>query len=907
MTDLLTAVADRVPTGTLMGPYEVVAFIGEGGMGEVYRARDTRLDRDVALKILPGRVSDDPRRRERFMREAWILSSLNHPHVCGIHDLGEWHGRAFLVMELADGEGLDVRIARRPLPLQQALSIGVQIADALDAAHRRGFVHRDLKPGNIIITTAGIKLLDFGIAKLWNEPLAPADQSNATTASDAGSIPGTTAYIAPEQLEGRPADPRSDLFAFGVVLYEMISGRRPFASETKAGLIAAILEKTPPPVTTPAGEEVPPALERLIAKCLEKDPNARWQTARDLSSELTWIAHQLERLPVPPPAAAPPSRWLGVTTALVLLTMAAAGAAVWWNRGAPAVPPAVFRFVVTPPAGVLMAGSAAFALSPDGKYLAFAGSSGGGPSLLWIQSLDSYNAQPIVGSDDAWHPFWSPDSRSVGFFAGQKLKAVNRADGTIRTLADLPNATRSSHGAWGDGVIILTAGASLLRLNAEGGTPTLLIGPDSPDGRRAGYWHRFLPDGRRFLLRAEAPRPGGPNIFVGSVDGGPHVPLLNTDSQVDYVDPGYLLFMRNGDLLAQRFDPATLRLSGEPVDVPEPVSLSSRLSRAMFSASRSGVLAYEAEATLTQLTWFNRVGQRIGILGQPGLYANPALSPDGTRVLVSRLDPSVNTSDIWLIDEAMGERAVTSDRGVEDYPVWSPDGRRLVFASDRTGSLRMYEKAADAPAVTADAALLPDGSTGADANWPMDWGGGNAMLLFQGGGRAIPRKLVGFDTTKPDAVPTALFSTPPPGNDLQEAAQARISPDGKWIAYVAGLGRSPQVFVKPFAGGSALAQVSVAGGFEPKWRGDGRELFYLSPDRTLMSVETSCRDTCTFGTPKSLFRVASLGTPLRKGAVRNEYDVTADGSRFLVNEPVEGVSAYAIRVVVNWPASAALH
>jgi Tol biopolymer transport system component len=893
-----TATAPELANGTALGPYEIVAFIGRGGMGEVYRARDTRLNRAVALKILPRESSDDPTRRQRFMREARILSAISHPHIAGIHDVGEHEGRVFLVMDFVDGERLDIRLARRPLPVARAVTFAIQIAEALDAAHRQGFVHRDLKPGNLIVTPAGVKLIDFGIASLWREPLDPIDQSMATTASDAASVPGTTAYVSPEQLEGRPADPRSDLFAVGIVLYEMLTGHRPFGGTTRAGLIAAILERPPEPLTLPDGP-VPPALEHLVTKCLEKDPDARWQTARDLSGELAWVLHQLGRQAGPQEASSLPVRRLAAVVGVV--AVAALGLA-WASarfRASPAPPPVV-RFIVSPPAGVVTAGTAAFTLSPDGRHLAFVGSSRGGPSLVWIQALDSYVARPIAGTDDAWHPFWSHDGRSVGFFAGGKLKTAT-IDGIVRTLADVPQAGRASHGSWGRGVVLFNAGTSLWHVPDEGGEP-IQIKMDMGDALVEGaspFESDFLPDGRHFLFRMGGKASGTSRGFIGSVDGGPIEPLIGVDSQLRFLDSGHLLFMRNGDLVVQRFDPDTRRVSGQPVHVPEPVSFSTRLSRGIFSAARRDVLAYEAESTPTELVWYDRVGRRIGVLAGPGLYTNPALAPDGRRVAVTRFDPSVGSSDIWLVEPGRGERALTLTQAAEDYPVWSTNARSVIYASDSSGRMQMYEKPADASASTDDG--VPIGPIAAvDDNWPLDWAPRPGVVVFQGANRGIPRRLFALSMLGPDRESVPVILRPSSGPALQEEAQAQVSPDGRWMAYTADLGRSPQVYVKAFPDGGSVAQVSTTGGFEPKWRGDGRELFYVAPDRTIMSVAIRCQDKCTTGTPQPLFRVAALGAPLRKGTVRNEYAVTTDGERFLVNEPVDGTSAYGIHIVVNW-------
>jgi Tol biopolymer transport system component len=378
--------------------------------------------------------------------------------------------------------------------------------------------------------------------------------------------------------------------------------------------------------------------------------------------------------------------------------------------------------------------------------------------------------------------------------------------------------------------------------------------------------------------------------------------LIAADSQVKYVDPGYLLYMRNGDLVMQPFDPRSRSLGGQPVHVPEPVSLSTRLGRAIFSSARSDVLAYEAEATPTELVWYDRFGRRLGVLGKPGLYTNPALAPDGRRAAVTRFDPSVDSSDIWIIDSVLGDRALTATTASEDYPIWSANGQRVIYASDSPGRMKMFEKPADSPASTADAVAVNDTPSATDDNWPLDWAPRGAVVVFQGANAGIPRRLLALHTADTVRKVVPVDSTSASTGVLQEEAQAQVSPDGRWIAYTADLGRSPQIFVKAFPSGANVTQISTAGGFEPKWRGDGRELFYVAPDRTIMSATLECQSTCDVAPPVPLFRVAALGAPLRKGAIRNEYAVTRDGQRFLVNEPVDGTSAYGIRIVVNWQA-----
>jgi serine/threonine protein kinase len=882
--------------GARLGPYEVEGLLGAGGMGEVYRARDTRLARVVAVKVLPRALSVDATRRQQFHDEARAISALNHPHIRALYDVGSHDGIDFLVMEYVEGETLESRLAKRPLGIERALVYAIQIAEALDAAHRERVVHRDIKPANILVTAAGVKLLDFGVAKLWHDLQAPSDVAAATTVTAASAVPGTTAYMAPEQLEGQEGDVRSDVYACGVVLYEMLAGRKPFEAATRARLIAAILEHEPLPLSS-QGPPLPAVLERAVMKCLAKDPDARWQTARDLASELEWIARQ----PSTPLASVPQRHRQRRLAWGAAVTGAVATAAVVFaiNRGTPAVTaplPGPVRFISQAPTGsVITVAAGSFAVSPDGRYLAFSAARAGGPRMLWLRALDAFEARPLPRTEDASFPFWAPDSRTIAFFAGGQVKKVSLTASQPQVIGESLNSQWGTWGSAGDILFTPSPGTSLYHLRASGGTPRRLL----YDDRARFGGPEFLPDGRHFLLGVV--EPGKPNdqvsLYLGTVENPLERLFVRADSQGLYVHPGYILYMKAGSLIAHPFDAATLQATGEPIAVPEPVAFVFAQRRASFSASQNDVLAYREGVATTELTWFDRAGRRLGAVGAAGRYVNPAIAPDGTRVAVTRLNPTGNGSDIWLF-EPRGARALTSTPVREDYPVWSPDGRRVAYASNAAGFLDIYDKDAGAAADEPGERLLQS-----DFNkWPMDWSIRRSSIVFldvRGGIRPrLPAALPAADRHAPSQ-PQPLSS---PESTYNED-QVQVSPDGRWIAYVSDVTGSSEVYVRPYKQGPRRWQLSSGGGFEPKWRGDGRELFYIAPDQQMMSVDVN-GDAETFdaGTPRPLFKTEILGVPFQNGFVRNEYAVTSDGSRFLINQPSTGQAAYAIRVLVNWRA-----
>jgi Tol biopolymer transport system component len=738
---------------------------------------------------------------------------------------------------------------------------------------------------------------------------APAsrDDIEASTQTDSDAIAGTTPYMAPEQFDGSDQDGRSDLFALGIVLYEMVSGRNPFAAPTRARTIAAILEHEPPPLTS-ATDAIPPAVAHVIMKCLAKDPQDRWQTARDLATELEWLG-RASTATVVSQRAAP----LGLTALLLLAAGVSAGLAVFlsiaWRRPpAPSAPPV--RFLATaPPDSVITVAAGSFAVSPDGRNLAFTASSAGGPRLLWVRSLDSFEAHPLTGTDEAGFPFWSPNGRTIAFFTPTELKTIDLSGSPLQIVTRLPSASPGSAmlpaqwGTWGTkgDILFTTAGLTtvLYRVRAAGGTPQPLLSNDKNPGRRVGG-PEFLPDGAHFLLgvvEPEKPR-DQVSIYVGTFDNPFDRPLLRADSQAIYANPGYILYMRAGSLIAHPFDPDNQRTTGEPVSLPEPAGFVRTQRRASFSASGTGVLGYRQGVAITQLTWFDRAGRRLGVVGSPARWLNPAIAPDANRIAVTRLGPSTTQSDIWLF-EPRGERQLTSSPGMEDYAVWSPDGSRVMYGSDTRGFFDIYSKDASASVQEPSALVLETDHQ----KLPMDWTPDNRWLVFlDSAGGVFPRLPLAYPLGADHKRLADVTLAGNPSASLRSEDQVQISLDGHWMAYVSDVAGSAQVYVRAFPDGQRRWQVSTEGGFEPKWRGDGRELFYIASDQQMMSVAVRA-DGQSFdaGRPSPLFRTTVLGAPFQNGVVRNEYAVTRDGERFLVNEPVEGAAAYAIRVLLNWP------
>ena len=886
-------------SGKRLGPYEILSSIGAGGMGEVYRAKDTRLDRIVAIKVLPPHLADSPELRERFEREARTIASLNHPHICTLYDIGHRDGTDFLVMEYLEGETLAQRLVKGPLPLDQVLQYAVEISDALDKAHRKGVTHRDLKPGNIMLTKSGSKLLDFGLAKLQQDaaPATPLSQlptlkENVTAQ---GTILGTLQYMAPEQVEGKndEIDGRTDIFAFGAVLYEMATGKKAFEGKSTASLIGAIMHLDPPPISA-LQPVTPPALDRLVKTCLAKDPEDRWQAARDVTRELKWIAeggsHQATVV-----TGRKTRERLAWPIAAIIIALLALGTFAYLRR--PQQTQSV-RFLVSPPDTWSLAQQALIggqgvplplAVSPDGRRIAFVATNAEGKTLLWVRSLDTLTAQPLAGTDGGFRPFWSPDSRSLGFVAEGKLKKIDISGGPPITLCDAPQIRG---GTWSrDGVIVFgpTATSGLQKVSAAGGVPTAatVLG----QGEVGHVQPTFLPDGRHFLYRANTtgPGPGWP-VYVGSLDSAERKLLLNSDSQNVLYSQGYLLFLRERTLMAQPFDARRLALSGDPFPIAEQIQIQGTPPNGVFSVSENGVLAYQTGTATggSQLNWFDRTGKQIGMLGDAATYNDVELSSDGKWASVSVADQKGR--DIWVYDIARGLRTrFTFDPADEFTSLWSPDGSRIVFNSHRKQHLDLYQKASSGAG--SEEVLLEDNAD----KYPMSWSADGKFIMYVSNG--------GFTSSTGDDIfvlPLSGDRKPFPflNTKFNEGAP-QFSPDGRWVAYQSDESGKNDVYVAPFRGPGGKWQISTGGGSNPRWRQDGTEIFYQAPDNKLMAAAVNGKGgSFEVGAVKPLFQTRP-GTGFRYYYF---YHVSPDGQRFLVNTAPEQAASAPITVVLNWQA-----
>jgi serine/threonine protein kinase/Tol biopolymer transport system component len=873
--------------GSILGPYEIVALLGAGGMGEVYRARDTRLDRTVALKILPSSLASDPAFRERFTREGRAISQLDHPHICTLYDVGEQDGTSFLVMQYLAGETLENRLKKGPVPLDQSLEFAMQIADALDKAHRAGIVHRDLKPGNIMLTTSGAMLLDFGLAKTAGLGAAAGLSMLPTTPpglTAKGTILGTFQYMAPEQLEGHEVDARTDIFAFGSVLYEMLTGRKTFEGQSQASLIAAILEREPRPIS--AWQPLsPPALDAVVQGCLAKAPDDRWQTAHDVKKQLQWLATSGS----PASVATTPSRrrvpWAWVPAgAGISLLVGAVGTALYPRR---AEEPPPSRFLITTPE---LYTPASLSVSPDGRRIVFsARTASGGTYALFLRSLDNVEAQPLAGTENAGLPFWSPDSRSIGFASQGKLKRMDVSGGPPQDICDVQGFGGATWNA--DGIIVFSSGpGALRRVSASGGQPVDATTLDPAQQEQAHVVPFFLPDGRHFLFWAV----GRENtIDSASLDEKEHHVILKGATNSAYTAPGYLLFHRSGTLMAQRFDPDRLRLSGEPVRVADGL-LVNPLLFADFAVSNTGVLLYRTAGgrALSQLVWYDRAGKSLGPVGAPGEYRGIALSPDGTRIAVHQ-HREPGGGDIWLLDQRGTITRFTFNAFHNMEPVWTRDGQTIMFSAGRAGEvLNLYRKSASG--LGNDELLLRDEYTKYASDWAPD-------------GRSILYGYFVRGQIDISVLPLTGERKPKPllNSDFVEA-NAKLSPDGRWIAYASNeaVGGQFEVYVQPYPERTGKWQISDQGGAYPRWSRDGKELFYLTADGTLTVVAVDTKGPAfSAGTPRALFPTRALLEDHTEGSSHYTYDVSQDGKRFIVNERVAPSNqTIPLTLVLNWPA-----
>jgi serine/threonine protein kinase/Tol biopolymer transport system component len=863
-------------------------------MGEVYRARDTRLDRTVAIKVLPAALAADPAFRERFEREARSISALNHPHICTLHDVGSHDGVEFLVMEYLEGQTLADRLARGPMKADEALRLATQIADALDRAHRHGIIHRDLKPANVMLVrgasgAVAAKLLDFGIAKQAGSVVAtsgvlstPGDATRTSPLTDRGAIVGTFQYLAPEQIQGAPADARSDIWAFGCVLYEMLSSTRPFEAPTQAGVMAAILEREPPPLQLSG--DLAPGLRRLIGACLEKNPDDRFQSLRDVRREIEWLST--------PTGATPPERrgWrspvLAWTVAAIAIAAALGTAAVLRRRPAQtttAAAPLMFNLTV----GSLDAQISEPAVSPDGRRIAFVALREGARSI-WLRTLDTLEPQPVKGTDDGRFAFWSPDGTSLGFFAAGKLKTVELASGKIDVVCDAP---LGFGGTWGpDGTILFSPDehAPIFRVNAQGGTPAQVTTLDTSRNDQAHRWPDFLPDGRHFLFMPWTDGSTTRAIQVASVDGStPPRTVLEAQSAAR-VAGKHLLFAldRPSRVMAVPFDLTTLQVRGRAFQaVPdENFNYLWMSGYPAVSISRTSTLAYSSgKFSQMQLTWVDRTGRPVGTVGEAAPYFDPALSADGEHLAIEKHDWARGSGDVWTVDLARGAFSrLSSAPGFESAAVWSPDGRRVAYASDQGERPMIYVKNASG---AGSEEMLNSGGTRA---FPTDWSRDGRYILFTTRGGNTRTDVWAYDFERRTAAP--VIASP-----FNESA-ATFSPDGKWVAFASDASQDSQIYIRSVADAAMQVQISTHGGAQPRWRRDGKELYYVAPDNTIMAVAIDTRSgTVRAGTPQPLF-TANIN---QAATLRNQYAPSADGQRFLVLALVNR-NLLPIVVVSNW-------
>jgi Tol biopolymer transport system component len=885
--------------GARLGPYEIAAPLGAGGMGEVYKARDTRLDRTVAIKVLPEPFAGNLELKQRLEREARAISSLNHPHICTLYDVGQQDGADFLVMEYLEGESLAQRLNKGPLPINEAITYAIQIADALDKAHRQGLVHRDLKPGNIMLVKSGAqisaKLLDFGLAKAMPQ-VAMSAAAGATISQHAaapltaqGSVAGTFQYMAPEQFEGKEADARSDVFAFGVVLYEMVTGRKAFEGKTQASLIVKIMEHEPAPIST-VQPVTPPALERLVRHCLAKDPQERWQTAHDLLLQLRWIGEGGSQVGVAPVLARRRKlraefAWAaaGVSTA-ALLAILGVGAWTWLQ---PKPVPQQTRFTIAPPenSAYTLGTGGPLTLSPDGRRLAFVtGTFGKGQ--LWVRDLDSLTPRLLPGTEGAWHPTWSPDGRFLAFvIPGAQYKKIDVNGGTPITIAD-PGFTGLLSSAWSrEGAILFTgAGARLFRIPESGGQPVAVTELDKSRNETSHTWPIFLPDGRRFIYAAQGSDTSKSALYLASLDSPARTHLIDGFSFVAYAR-GYLFFQRRGTLMAQPFDEKAGRVNGDGAPVIEGVQSDESFGDCACSVSADGTLAYITGTSLVggnALTWFDAHGQRAGTVGEPSVLQGFRISPDGRSLAVSLKDNSTNSNnsanyDIWTIDlERNVSTRLTSDSKIDNNPIWSADGTHVIFRSDRKGQGDLYQRAAGGGG--ADELLFESLESKAPTSASRD----GKLMLFT-------RNMGGQKKTDIWALPLSGDRKPFPvvSTDFNESGAA-FSPDGRWIAYDSSESGANQIYIQPFPPTGPRVRVSTTTGNNPAWSADGRQLFYRTNDNHVMSVDVT--SPMRPGVPKELFTQAGGWTmdPVHQ--------------RFLMAVAPDATGAAPITVVLNWTA-----
>jgi serine/threonine protein kinase len=886
-----------ISAGTKLGRYEIRSKIGEGGMGEVYAARDIQLARDVAIKVLPATYSANEDHLRRFEQEACAASSLNHPNILSIYDVGTHDGTFYLVSELLKGETLRQRSGGVALGQRRVIDYALQIANGLAAAHEKGIIHRDLKPENIFITNDGrVKILDFGLAKLTQLGGDQAQTDIPTRRVDTapGVLIGTVGYMSPEQLKGHPIDQRSDLFSFGAILYEMLSGRRAFHRESPAETMSAILKEDPPEVSD-SNKAVSPALERLVNHCLEKNPESRFHSARDLVFALEALSGSTitSQPDAAPPALSGNTRWRNrfpwIVAGLLAVLAALAFLVPYLRPTQKEEIHAVRLTIPPPPKGVI----STLSVSPDGQRVVYGAPNADGKQVLWLRSLDSATAQPLPGTDNPFFTtFWSPDSRNLAFVSStdNKLKRIDVTGGVPQNIANAPNGRG---GTWNrDGVIVFAPASEgpLARVSAAGGAVSEVTALDESRGEISHRFPWFLPDGRHFLFFARGATYEGNSICVGSLDAKESKRLINADSGAVYSPPGYLLYVREGTLMAHEFDLDRLEVKGEPIAIADAVigfDVTSNLAR--FSISETGVLVYYGGSDFNKadLIWVDRQGKQVGTVAKAADYGYIRLSRDDKRLVIALRDPSTRW-DVWILDLAHGgQTRFTFDSGNEIFPIWSPDGGRIAFSSNRDGHVNMYQKSSNGSG-NEEQILVSS-----EAEFCNDWSTDGQFIAFH---KLSPqtRADIWIVPLSGDRKPFAYLETPFGERD------ARFSPNGRWIAYVSDETGPREVYVQSFPIGRGKWQISRGGGGPPTWRRDGKEIFYVSGDK-LMSVEVKMDgDTFEAGTPQPLFEVRGAALPGGLGGAA--FDATTDGQRFLIGVPMQEATFLPITVVLNWAA-----
>jgi Tol biopolymer transport system component len=888
----------RFAPGLELGPYVIEARLGAGGMGEVYRAKDKRLHRTVALKVLPQRLADTPGLRQRLEREAKAISSLNHPQICTLYDIGREGEVDYLVMEFLEGDTLAQRLKRGALPLSEVLELAVQIASALAAAHAAGIVHRDLKPGNIMLTKSGAKLLDFGLAKV------PAMAGAATPITSEGMLVGTVQYMSPEQIRGQEADTRSDLFALGATLYEMLTGTRAFPGESQLAVANAILEKEPAP-SKDLQTLTPPALERVIRRCLAKDPENRWQNTSDLASELRWIAEAGGTAVTAPSSEAVAKRrrreLLYAALAAIFLLAAILSAAWHWRLAR--TPARAISSEITPPDKVrfisyIVGGETR--LSPDGRALAFCGADESGKTMLWVRSLDSREARALPGTEGAADPFWSADSRMLGFFADGKLKSIEAEGGPAVVVAD--GCLNEGGGSWNrDGTILFVPDeGALYKVTGAGANPLPVL---ANDPNKVFVKPRFLPDGKHFLIASDSRDPAARGTYFASLDGRESRLVVGGNLLAIYAS-GFLLYVKGNTLMAQAFEPERGQLKGDP-----PQRVVDRVARAgnyfanTIDATENGILIYRTIGDFDQkrLTWFDRAGKNQGVTGDVGDYWDVRLSPDGQKLASNAGN---RYSDIWVDDLARAVRTrLTIDPDTDHgIPVWSPDGSRIAFAV-LEGKIRrgIYQKHSNGAG--GEELLLADSDR---SIWPTSWSGDGRFLLYS-------REAARQEDSDIWVLPMAGDHRSRPFVQARAGAyDGEFSPDGRWVAYTSEESGRGEVYVVPFRASSILTtgpgpasagaggrwQVSASGGRCPRWRRDGKEIFYLSQANQIMAAEVQEKgNSMIVRAAHALFRC----TPVPSIPSSAPYDVSPDGKKFVINSLSDDTQRLIL--LVNWTAN----